>query len=160
MQLAVVEFARNVCGMSGANSTEFDHSTASPVIDIMPEQASIVRESRYGGTMRLGAYPAVLAKGSAVESLYTSANVLERHRHRYEVNPKYIEALEKKGIVFSGRSPNGVLMEFMELKGHPFFVATQAHPELKSRPVAPAPLFLGFMKAALERKRNLEKRRS
>lgn len=154
MQLAVVEFARNVCGMSGANSTEFDRNTDSPVIDIMPEQVSIVRESRYGGTNRLGAYPAVLAKGSVVEALYKNTNVLERHRHRYEVNPKYIETLEKNGLVFSGRSPNGILMEFMELKEHPFFVATQAHPELKSRPVAPAPLFLGFMKAALERKKN------
>lgn len=157
MQLAVAEFARNVCGMSGANSTEFDRNTAFPVVDILPEQESIIKESRYGGTNRLGAYPAVLAKGSAVEALYGSTNISERHRHRYEVNPKYVEAIEKKGLFFSGRSPNGVLMEFMELKGHPFFVGTQAHPELKSRPVAPAPLFLGLMKAALERKKNLRR---
>jgi CTP synthase len=157
MQLAVIEFARNVCGMSGANSTEFDHNTPAPVIDILPGQDTNLKESKYGATMRLGAYPAILAKGSIIEALYGNTNVSERHRHRWEVNPKYIDAIEKKGIFFSGKSPNGVLMEFMELKGHPYFVGTQAHPELKSRPVAPAPLFMGFMKAVLERKNKIKK---
>jgi CTP synthase len=102
--------------------------------------------------MRLGAYPAVLKKGSIVHSLYGSENVSERHRHRYEVNPDYVEKLERCGIVFSGRSPDGVLMEFMELPNHPYFVGTQAHPEFKSRPLRPAPLFDGLIKAAKKRK--------
>jgi CTP synthase len=151
MQLAVVEHARNVCGMEKANSTEFDSSTKYPVIDFIPEQANIVKESKYGGTMRLGAYPAVLKDGSVVKNLYNNDNISERHRHRYEVNPEFIESLEKGGLTFSGRSPSGVLMEFIELKDHPFFVATQAHPELKSRPLSPAPLFVGLVKAALEK---------
>lgn len=150
MQLAVVEFARDVCGMKDANSTEFDKATANPVIDIIPEQAEIIGQEKYGGTMRLGAYPALLRRGTLVERLYGKERVSERHRHRYEVNPGYIAALEGKGLVFSGRSPDGRLMEFVELGGHPFFVATQAHPELKSRPLDPAPLFLGLVKAATE----------
>jgi CTP synthase len=102
--------------------------------------------------MRLGAYPAVLKKGSIVHGLYSSENVSERHRHRYEVNPEYAEKLESCGIVFSGRSPDGVLMEFMELPNHPYFIGTQAHPEFKSRPLRPAPLFNGLIKAAKKRK--------
>ena len=152
MQLAVVEYARNACGLRDAHSTEIDKKTPHPVIDFIPEQVTILQESRYGATMRLGAYPAVLKKGSIVQKLYGSDNVSERHRHRYEVNPEYVEKLERCGIVFSGRSPDGVLMEFMELPKHPYFVGTQAHPEFKSRPLKPAPLFDGLIKAAKKKK--------
>ncbi len=152
MQLAVIEFARNVRGISDANSTEFNENTTNPVICILPEQAEIVKKSRYGGTMRLGAYAALLQKNSVAEGLYGKEAVSERHRHRYEVNPQYIEQLEQDGLVFSGRSPDGRLMEFAELNNHPFFIGTQAHPELKSRPLAPAPLFVGLVKAAAANK--------
>ena len=153
MQLAVVEFARNVCNLTGANTTEVDKKTAYPVIDFIPEQVKVICESRYGATMRLGAYPALLKKDSVVQRLYRKNKVFERHRHRYEVNPEFVELLEEKGIVFSGRSPNGILMEFMELPNHPYFVATQAHPEFKSRPMKPSPLFDGLIKAAKKRKK-------
>ena len=152
MQLAVVEFARNVCNMEDADSTEVDKKTSYPVIDFIPDQIKILQESRYGATMRLGAYPAFLKKGSLVNKLYGQEKIFERHRHRYEVNPKYVDALEKCGIVFSGRSPDGVLMEFMELPNHPYFVGTQAHPEFKSRPMKPSPLFNGLIKAAKKKK--------
>ncbi len=151
MQLAVVEYARNVCGITDANTVEVDKKSKHPVIDFIPEQVEIIQESRYGATMRLGAWPAVLKKGTKVYSLYGEKNVSERHRHRYEVNPECVEKLEKCGVIFSGRSPDGVLMEFMELKKHPYFVATQAHPEFKSRPLSPAPLFNGLIKAAKKR---------
>jgi CTP synthase len=154
MQLAVVEYARNVCGLKDANTTEVDKNTSNPVIDFIPEQVKLLRDSRYGATMRLGSYPAILAKGSLMQKLYGQNTVNERHRHRYEVNPKYVEALEKSGLVFSGKSPDGILMEFMELPNHPYFVGTQAHPEFKSRPMKPAPLFDGLIKAA-KNKRNL-----
>jgi CTP synthase len=153
MQLAVVEYARNVCGLKQAHTTEVEKNTPYPVIDFIPDQVKIVTESRYGATMRLGAYPAVLTEGSFIRKLYENqAKVYERHRHRYEVNPGYIETLEKNGLVFSGRSPDGVLMEFMELPNHPYFTATQAHPEFKSRPMKPAPLFDGLVKAAKKKK--------
>jgi CTP synthase len=152
MQLAVVEFARNVCNMENADSTEVDKKTSYPVIDFIPDQIKILQESRYGATMRLGAYPAILKKGSLINKLYGQEKIFERHRHRYEVNPKYVDALEKCGIVFSGRSPDGVLMEFMELPNHPYFVGTQAHPEFKSRPMKPSPLFNGLIKAAKKKK--------
>jgi len=148
MQLAVVEYARNVCGLKGANSTEVDKNTPYPVIDFIPEQVKIITDSRYGATMRLGSYPAILKKGTLIQKLYGQSTVHERHRHRYEVNPKYVDVLEKKGFVFSGRSPDGILMEFMELPSHPYFVGTQAHPEFKSRPMKPSPLFDGLVKAA------------
>ena len=148
MQLAVVEYAKNVCNMKGAHSTEVDKKTALPVIDFIPDQVKIMQDSRYGATMRLGAYPAILKKGTIVSKLYGENKVYERHRHRYEVNPEYVKQLEKCGLAFSGRSPDGVLMEFMELTKHPYFVATQAHPEFKSRPLKPSPLFDGFIKAA------------
>ena len=151
MQLAVVEYARNVCGIKDANTVEVEKKSKHPVIDFIPEQVEIIQESRYGATMRLGAWPAVLKKGSKVYKLYGEKKVSERHRHRYEVNPEYVEKLEKCGIIFSGRSPDGVLMEFMELSDHPYFVATQAHPEFKSRPLNPAPLFNGLIKAAKKR---------
>ena len=153
MQLAVVEYSRNACGLSNAHSTEFDKKTPHPVIDFIPEQIKILQDSRYGATMRLGAYPADIKKGTIVYELYGSDKVSERHRHRYEVNPEYVEKLERCGLVFSGRSPDGVLMEFMELPNHSYFVATQAHPEFKSRPLRPAPLFNGFIQAAKKRKK-------
>jgi len=153
MQLAVVEFARNVCGLMGAHSTEVDKNTPHPVIDFIPEQIKILQDSRYGATMRLGAYPAVLKNGTLIYKLYGSENVSERHRHRYEVNPEYVKKLEKCGLVFSGRSPDGILMEFMELPDHPYFVGTQAHPEFKSRPLRPSPLFDGLIKAAKKRRK-------
>jgi len=152
MQLAVVEYSRNMCGLSNAHSTEIDKNTPHPVIDFIPEQVKILQDSRYGATMRLGAYPANIKKGTLIHKLYDAEKVSERHRHRYEVNPEYVEKIEKCGLVFSGRSPDGVLMEFMELPKHPYFVGTQAHPEFKSRPMKPAPMFDGLIKAAKKRR--------
>src|SRR3989338_1148016 len=154
MQLATIEFARNVVGLKGANSTEIDKKTKYPVIDVMPEQVEELQKANYGGTMRLGTYPALLGEGTIARKAYGANRALERHRHRYEVNPKYIERLEKKGFVFSGKSPDGVLMEIAELpkSEHPFFLGTQFHPELKSRPLSPHPLFREFIKAALAKK--------
>jgi CTP synthase len=146
LQLAVIDFARHVCDLDRANSTEMDADTPHPVIDILPEQKEIVDK---GGTMRLGAYTAVLKEGTLVHSLYKSAEVSERHRHRYEVNPKYHQIITEKGMVFSGCSRDGRLVEFIELPDLKFFVATQAHPELKSRMEFPSPLFYGFVKACL-----------
>ena len=148
MQLAVVEFARNVCNLIGANSSEIDKKSTYPVIDYIPEQVNILQESRYGATMRLGAYPAILKKDTIVQKLYGKNKISERHRHRYEVNPEFVNRLENEGLIFSGWSPDKILMEFMELPDHPYFVATQAHPEFKSRPLKPAPLFDGLIKAA------------
>jgi len=148
LQLAVVEFARNVCGLERAHSTEIDPKTPYPVIDILPEQREIIKESRYGASMRLGSYPAVLKRGSLVWKLYGEKDVIsERHRHRFEVNPEFHEILQKNGLVFSGMSPDGKLVEFIELPNHKYFIATQAHPEFKSRPLRPAPLFDGLIKA-------------
>ncbi len=152
MQLAVVEYARNKCGLTKAHSTEFEKNTPHPVVDFIPDQVKILQDSRYGATMRLGAYPANIRKGTLINKLYSKEKVSERHRHRYEVNPEYVEKLENCGLVFSGRSPDGVLMEFMELPKHNYFVATQAHPEFKSRPLRPAPLFNGLIKAAKKRR--------
>jgi len=151
MQLAVVEFARDVAGFKKASTTEVDPETPYPVIDILPEQKQKLAKKDYGGTMRLGAWPAVLKKGSIAYSAYKNHSISERHRHRYEVNPDYIEHLEKKGIIFSGFSSNRRLMEIMELSKnkHPFFVATQFHPEFKSRPLKPHPLFREFVRAAI-----------
>ncbi len=151
MQLAVIEFARNVCGLDKANSTEFDANTSFPVIDFIPEQVKLIRKSKYGATMRLGAYPAILKDDSLIKNLYNKNKISERHRHRYEVNPKFIEILEKSGLIFSGRSPDGVLMEFMEIKNHPCFIATQSHPEFKSRPLKASPMFFKLVKAALQK---------
>lgn len=162
MQLAVVEYARNVAGLKDANTTEINKNTPHPVIDIMPEQKKNMAEEKYGATMRLGAYPCVLKEGTLAYGAYVKsqksmvnggASVSERHRHRYEVNPEYIAALEKAGLVFSGTSPDGVLMEIAELprRAHPFFLGTQFHPELKARPLHPHELFTAFIKAAVER---------
>ncbi len=149
MQLAVVEFARNVCGLKNAHTTEVSPDTDNPVIDILPEQKDNLRKKNYGATMRLGSYPAKLKKESLVCRLYGNKTIIsERHRHRYEVNPEYALLLEQCGLKFSGVSPDRKLMEFLELPDHNFFVATQAHPEFKSRLMKPAPLFDGFVKAA------------
>jgi len=154
MQLATVEFARNVAGLKDAASTEIDKRTPHPVIDIIPDQVENLEGNKYGGTMRLGAYPAKLQENSIAAKAYGSNKISERHRHRYEVNPDYVEALEAKGMIFSGRSPDGVLMEIAELpkSKHPFFLGTQFHPELKSRPLNPHPLFREFIKAAVAKK--------
>ncbi len=153
MQLQVVEYARNVVGLTDANTTEVNPKTANPVIDILPEQKANIVNKRYGASMRLGNYPAKLKKGTIVHEAYGKDEVVERHRHRYEVNPEYIEKIEKAGLVFSGTSPEGKLMEFAELPKdqHPFFVGTQAHPELIARPLDPHPLFLAFIKAAVQK---------
>ena len=153
MQLAVVEFARHAAKLKGANTTEINPQTAHPVIDVMPEQKKNLKAKHYGATMRLGAYPAVLAGGTIAQRAYGTARISERHRHRYEVNPAYIDRLVCAGVVFSGISPNRRLMEIMELprRQHPFFVGVQFHPEFKSRPIVPHPLFRAFIRAALRR---------
>ena len=179
MQLALVEYARNVMGLEGANSSEFDHDTPHPVIDFLADQEKILAMKHYGATMRLGAYAANLKRDSTIFKWYKETGrwekdkesikrikeefrlgiidrkepvILERHRHRYEVNPIYIKDFEKEGVIFGGyHKPfdGEVLMEFMELPDHPYFVSTQAHPEFKSRLEDPAPLFVGFLKSIL-----------
>jgi len=146
MQMAVIEFARHVCGLDRANSTEVDPQTPHPVIHLMEQQKDVTRK---GGTMRLGDYPCVLKDGTLARKVYGRKQVLERHRHRYEFNNTYREQLEQKGLVCSGASPDNRLVEMIELRDHPWFVATQAHPEFKSRPMDCHPLFKGFIKAAL-----------
>lgn len=150
MQLAVVEFARHVLRLRGAHTTEINPKTPHPVIDIMPEQKKNIAEKYYGATMRLGTWPARLKRGSIAERAYGTDRISERHRHRYEANPAYLKRLEKKGLVFSGMSPDRRLAEIAELPRdvHPFFLGTQFHPEFKSRPLRPHPLFVEFMKAA------------
>lgn len=153
LQCVVVEFARGVAGIAGADSAEFDISVEAPVIATMAEQADVVAGERdMGGTMRLGLYPARLTEGSLVHEAYGAHEVEERHRHRYEVNNAYRDRLEEAGLVFSGLSPDGTLVEFVELprETHPFFVATQAHPEFLSRPTRGHPLFVGLAAAALK----------
>lgn len=154
MQLAVIEYARHVLGLTDANTTEINRDTKNPVIDIMPEQKKNLEDKNYGATMRLGAYPAVLKKGTLAFKAYGKTKISERHRHRWEVNPDYIEKLEKAGLIFSGKSPSRKLMEIAELpqSAHPFFLGTQFHPELKSRPLSPHPLFLEFIKAVLKKR--------
>ncbi len=150
LHCAVIEFARDVCLLENANSSEFDPGTPHPVIDLMDEQKAVVD---MGGTMRLGAYPAKLLAGSVAREIYGEEVVYERHRHRYELNNRYRQIFEEHGLVLSGTSPDDLLVEFIELPRtmHPFFVATQAHPEFKSRPNRPHPLFAAFVKSALER---------
>ena len=147
LQCAVIEFARNVCGLDAANSSEFDPATPHPVIDLLPEQKNV---TDLGGSMRLGAQPCHVAPGTKAADVYGEPVVYERHRHRYEVNPAYHEALSGKGLVFSGMSPDGRLVEIIELEDHPFFMAGQFHPELRSRPTRPHPLFRDFIGAALK----------
>ncbi len=151
LQLAIVEFARAVAGLAGAHSSEFEPACQHPVIDLMHDQREVVDK---GGTMRLGAYPAKLLEGSRTRALYADEPVVyERHRHRFEVNNRYRRALGDAGLVFSGVSPNDRLVEFIELTEHPFFVGTQAHPELRSRPNRPHPLFDGFVRAMAQHRR-------
>jgi CTP synthase len=153
----VIEAARNLAGLGGANSTEFDASTPHPVVATMASQVEIVAgNGDMGATMRLGAYSANLKAASIVAECYESTSISERHRHRYEVNNEYRDRLAEVGIVFSGLSPDGNLVEFVELdRGvHPFYVGTQAHPEFKSRPTRPHPLFAGLIGAAIARKGN------
>jgi len=150
----VIEFARNVAGLDAANSLEFDESTPHPVVSTMADQRDVVSGDRdMGGTMRLGLYPAKLADGSQVARLYGLPYVDERHRHRYEVTNSYRGQLEAAGIRFSGTSPDGRLVEFVELPSehHPYYVGTQAHPEFRSRPTRAHPLFAGLVEAALVR---------
>jgi len=147
LQCMVIEYARNVCGMKGANSTEFDDNTAYPVIDLLPEQRKI---KNMGGTMRLGDWPCNLEPKSLARKIYGRDKIEERHRHRYEVNPKYIKTLTQKGLLFSGKSPNKRLMEIAEIQGHPFYIGTQFHPEFTSGPLSPNPVFYQFIKASLE----------
>lgn len=154
MQLMTIAFARNILGLKHANSTELDLNTPDPVIATMSDQVEKIKNKNYGATMRLGAYPAKLKKGSVAESAYRTMNISERHRHRYEVNNAYVKSLEKAGLVFSGTSPDGNLMEIAELpkEKHPFYLGTQFHPEFKSRPLAPHPLFTAFIKACIKKK--------
>ena len=145
MQCAVIEAARHLCGLEEANSTELAPGTPHPVISLLDGQRGV---TDMGGTMRLGAYPCVLKEGTQAARAYAVAQITERHRHRYEFNPGYREVLEKNGLVVAGASPDGKLVEVIELTGHPWFVACQYHPEFKSNPVAPHPLFAAFVKAA------------
>ena len=147
MQMAVVEFARNVCGLVGAASTEMDPQAAHPVVDLLPDQRGMTDK---GATMRLGAYPCSLTEGSKARTIYGSDQISERHRHRWEVNNSYRDTLEGSGLVLSGLSPSGQLVEMVELPGHPYFVACQFHPEFKSRPLEPHPLFSRFVSAAVQ----------
>ncbi len=150
---AVIEFARNICGLTNSHSSEFDHDTNDHVIDLMPEQSGIVRK---GGTMRLGAYPCQLADGTLSRKIYGEELISERHRHRYEVNNGYLSMFQDKGLVISGRSPDRQLVEMIELREHPWFIACQFHPEFKSRPTRPHPLFKDFVRAAIEYRKSLE----
>jgi CTP synthase len=155
LQVMVIESARHLADLPAANSTEFDSVTPYPVIDLMDDQADVVD---MGGTMRLGAYPAMLAPGSQVAAIYGTEVVSERHRHRYEFNARFRSRLEEAGLSCSGTSPDGRLVEFIELPSHPFWVGTQAHPEFKSRPERAHPLFRELVGAALERAEGREPR--
>jgi CTP synthase len=150
MQMACIEYARHVCNLERANSTEIDPHAPHPVVDLMPDQRGVVDK---GATMRLGAYPCVLKAGTRAADAYGATEISERHRHRWEVNNNYRDALERHGMVLSGLSPDGRLVEMIELPQHPYFVACQFHPEFKSRPSAPHPLFARFIRAALEHRR-------
>ncbi len=153
MQCAVIEFARNVAGLEGAHSAEFSSTTPYPVIDLMEEQKGVEEK---GGTMRLGAYPCVLKEGTLSFEAYGRKEISERHRHRYEFNNRFRETLEKAGLVIAGTSPDETLVEIVEIKEHPWFVAVQFHPEFKSRPKSPHPLFVNFVRAAKELKEEVE----
>lgn len=149
MQLAVVEFARNVCKLKGAHSAEINRETKYPVIDVLPEQKVNIREKNFGATMRLGAYPCQLIRGTKSYKAYRKINISERHRHRYELNNDFRKELEEKGMIMAGINPERDLVEIIEIKKHPFFMGTQFHPEFKSRPLNPHPLFKGFIKACI-----------
>ena len=155
MQIAVIEFARSVCGLERANSSEFDPSTPDPVIHVMPGQIGKIGS---GGTMRIGSWPCKIVKGTKMNALYGTTEINERHRHRFELNNDYRQALSEKGMTISGTSPDGMLAEAAELKDRRFFVGVQFHPEFKSRPNRPHPLFLGLVRAAMERNEELRQR--
>ncbi len=148
MQLSVIEFSRSVCGLKDATSAEFNKKSEHLVIDIMESQKALMKEKKYGGTMRLGSYACDLKQGTVSRKAYGADKITERHRHRYELNNNFREVIEKNGMVMAGKNPEQDLVEIIELKDHPFFVATQFHPEFKSRPLKPHPLFLQFIKAA------------
>jgi len=151
MQMAVIEFARNVLGLKNANTEEADPNTKYPVIHTMDYQKELIKNHEYGGTIRLGSYDCKLKKGTLLSKVYgRQSTVSERHRHRYEFNNKFKSQFEKTGMVISGTSPDGKLVEAIELPNHKFFVGTQFHPEYKSRPLSPHPLFTGFVQAALK----------
>ncbi len=152
MQMATVEFARNVCGLAGAHTSEFSPNTPHPVVDLMESQRAIKDK---GATMRLGAYPCVIKRGTLAHSAYRTDEISERHRHRYEINNRYREVFEKNGLVLSGLSPDGELVEIIEIENHPWFVGCQFHPEFKSTPLNPHPLFRDFIKVAMEYKSSL-----
>jgi CTP synthase len=149
MQLMAVEYARNVLGLKTANSTEIDPTTPDPVIYIIPDQKKNLKLRAYGGTMRLGKWDCVVKPGTLAHSIYKQTQTSERHRHRYEVNEAYVKRLADKGLIVSGRSVKENLVEIMEMlpKDHPFFLGTQGHPEYKSRPLSPHPIFLRFIDA-------------
>jgi len=153
LHMLVIEYARHVAGLEGANTTEINPKTKYPVIDILPEQREKLARKDYGGSMRLGAYPCYLEEGTFVREIYGTDVISERHRHRFEINPVYVGELEKAGLVFSGRWEGGDLKEIAELprSQHPFYIGTQFHPELKARPLEPHPLFNAFIKAAVAR---------
>jgi CTP synthase len=148
MQMALVEYARNIVGWKDAHSSELNAETMHPVIDLMPEQKDV---ENLGGTMRLGAYPCHLIEGTLAHKLYGTDEISERHRHRYEVNNTFRSEIAKAGLVFSGQSPDGHIVEMIELEDHPYFIATQGHPEFKSRPNRPHPLFKGLVEASAEK---------
>jgi CTP synthase len=155
MQVATIEFARNVCGLESANSTEFDKAAKEPVISLLEEQREIRNK---GASMRLGTWPTKIAKGTLAEKIYGNGEVLERHRHRYEFNMKYRDRMNEKGFVISGTSPDGALAELIELRDHPYFIGCQYHPEFQSKPNKPHPLFKSFIQACLVRQANPETR--
>jgi len=148
LQLAVIEFSRNVCGIKDATSREFDSKAKNPVIDLMEEQKELMEKKNYGGTMRLGAWDCDIKKGTIASKAYKTDKISERHRHRYEVNNQYRDLLVSKGLTIAGINSKKDLVEIIELKDHPFFVAVQFHPELKSKPLTPHPLFKEFIKVA------------
>ena len=156
MQILIISYARNVLKFKDANSTEMNSDTEYPVIATMADQIDKIKNKNYGASMRLGAYDCILTKDTVAFGAYKASKISERHRHRYEVNTKYIAELEKAGLVFSGRSPDGVLMEIAELpkNRHPFYLGTQFHTEFKSRPLQPHPLFTAFIKACIYKKKN------
>jgi len=147
MQMAAIEFARNVLGLREANSTEMNPGTADPIIDLMDQQKQVIAK---GGTMRLGAYPCVIEKDSLAFRIYGKEKISERHRHRWEFNNKYLADFEKAGMLASGKNPDTGLVEIIELANHPFFIGVQYHPELKSTVEEPQPIFVHFIKAALQ----------
>jgi CTP synthase len=153
MQMIVIEYARNVLGLKDANTREVNPDSKNIVIDIMESQKDILKKNSYGGTMRLGEYKAIIETGTQAYEAYKKGEVLERHRHRYEVSPMYIEKLEEKGLVFSGKSPDKTLMEIAELpkEVHPFFLGAQFHPEFLAHPLNPHPLFNAFIKACIKK---------